>query len=400
MPIKSPIRILYLAPCWPGRVYGSALRATHIARSLQAIGQVDFVVVKPADDEDERSSTRNLGDCLGVKRLVKLRWVEWHPLRERLRAGLDPRFMGYEDRLAEPQDRLSVLNSLAGYQLVWIHALRTANVFDLWVWPRSVMDIDDIPSTFLQTLRENGHSVAERLRASFRVRAAKRRERLLPNRFTTLSVCSEADRQYLRIDRKVHVIPNGFEAPGNEPLRCPAYSPRIGFIGIFKYPPNAAGVRWFVERCWPRIKQHIPDARLRLVGSGSEGPLAPSGGDIDALGYVEDAAAEMATWSAMIVPLHIGAGTRVKIAEAFSRKCPVISTSLGAYGYDVADGRELLLADTAEAFASACVRVIRQPSEAAALAERAWHQFLKKWTWDAIQPRVWAAAEECLRNGS
>jgi glycosyltransferase involved in cell wall biosynthesis len=383
--------ILYVAPCSPGKAYGTELRAAQIIRALETIGKVDLVVVKLDFKPVPEPRTY---------RVIEVQQRQTHTLWETFRSGFDAKFMAVNGQIAAKDETTALLKVLPQYELVWIHSLRTANALGQWRWARSVMDIDDIPSTFLRTLHQNSRSFSERVRADLRRRAAKRRERYLSERFTILSVCSEADREYLDIDGKVHVIPNGFEPSGNEPLRCPAYPPRIGFIGTFEYSPNAAGVCWFVEQCWPRIKQHIPNARLRLVGSGSKGPLTPSGCDIDALGYMEDTAAEIATWSATIVPLHLGAGTRVKIAEAFSRKCPVVSTSLGAYGYDVADGRELLLADTAEAFASACVRVIHQPSEAAAMAETAWHQFLEKWTWDAIQPRVWAAAEECLRNGS
>ena len=80
------------------------------------------------------------------------------------------------------------------------------------------------------------------------------------------------------------------------------------------------------------------------------------------------------------------AGTRIKIAHGFSQKCPIVSTSLGAYGYELADGREIYLADSAEAFANACIRTIREPDKAAQMAERAWRQFLEKWTWDSIRP--------------
>ena len=103
----------------------------------------------------------------------------------------------------------------------------------------------------------------------------------------------------------------------------------------------------------------------------------------------------------MVIPIRLGAGTRVKIADAFSRKCPVVSTRLGAYGYEVEDGRELRMVDDndAGAFASACVALIRDREGAEAMAERAYEAFLEKWTWDAIAPRVWAAAEDCLRRG-
>jgi hypothetical protein len=34
------------------------------------------------------------------------------------------------------------------------------------------------------------------------------------------------------------------------------------------------------------------------------------------------------------------------------------------------------------------------------MAERAWRQYLEKWTWEAIQPSVWAAVEDCLKLSS
>jgi glycosyltransferase involved in cell wall biosynthesis len=99
----------------------------------------------------------------------------------------------------------------------------------------------------------------------------------------------------------------------------------------------------------------------------------------------------------MIIPIHTGAGTRMKLADGFSRKCPVVSTSLGALGYEVEHGRELLIADTPPAFANACISLIRDRHSAEQMAERAYRTFLDEWTWEAIAPRVWAAVDECLR---
>jgi glycosyltransferase involved in cell wall biosynthesis len=183
-----------------------------------------------------------------------------------------------------------------------------------------------------------------------------------------------------------------------EPHRQSQQPPRLGFIGLFNYPPNSKAIRWFMRTCWARIKRDIPDARLRLVGEYTDGPLKPADPDVDGLGWLADPSEEIATWSAMIVPIREGGGTRVKVAEALSRKCPLVSTRLGAFGYDLVDGKEILFGDTPQAFASACVRAIREPAEATARAERAWNRFLENWTCDALAPRVWAAAEYCLRR--
>jgi glycosyltransferase involved in cell wall biosynthesis len=293
-----------------------------------------------------------------------------------------------------------VVYSAKQFDMLWFFKLRTANMFPRWAWPRSVVDVDDLPSTFEQSVLNTQRTTRERLSTSVRLWSWKRRERRLGERFNAITVCSQTDKQYLQnlgVPSPVHVIPNGYQRPAVDPSPRPAKPPRIGFIGVFDHGPNVEGIRWFVRECWPRIKREVPDARLRLVGRLSDGPLKPHGVDIDAFGWVPDPTDEIATWSAMVVPVHVGAGTRGKIAHAFSQRCPVVSTSLGAYGYDARDGQEMFLAESAETFAEACVRTIRQPASAAAMADRAWQQFLDKWTWDAIRPHIWAAAEACLR---
>jgi glycosyltransferase involved in cell wall biosynthesis len=136
--------------------------------------------------------------------------------------------------------------------------------------------------------------------------------------------------------------------------------------------------------------------RLRLAGRFSDSVFRKASPDVDALGWVEDADQEIATWTGMIVPILFGGGTRVKVAEGFSRKCPIVTTSIGAYGYDVIPSVDLLMSDDAQGFADACVALCRDPAGAALMAERAHAKYLQRWTWNAIAPRVWRAAEDCL----
>jgi glycosyltransferase involved in cell wall biosynthesis len=100
----------------------------------------------------------------------------------------------------------------------------------------------------------------------------------------------------------------------------------------------------------------------------------------------------------MTVPIRIGGGTRIKIAEAFSKKCPVVSTSLGAFGYDVVDRQDLMLADTAQDFASACLSLIKDENLGSILSENGWEAFLRHWTWESMFPAVSRVVEECLRE--
>lgn len=318
---------------------------------------------------------------------------------KKLRWAIDSSYLNVHGAVVAEADRARIEAILPNYDLVWVMNSRTPNILQKWAWQKAHLDLDDVPSTYYQARARNGLSPRERSKAKMLQYLMKRRELRWKERFATLSVCSEDDLRYLGGGERIHVIPNGFERPAIEPVRKPLPKPpRIGFIGLYDYEPNQEGVRWFLERCWSAIQQALPGVRFRLIGKGTDGPNGPKGPGIDALGFVEDSAAEIATWSAMVIPIRLGGGTRIKIADAFSRKCPVVSTSLGAYGYGAEDGKQLRLADTPEQFVAACVDVVRNRAEAEAMAERAWTEFLEKWTWDAIAPRVWAAAEDCMRR--
>ena len=239
------------------------------------------------------------------------------------------------------------------------------------------MDIDDLPSNYQRTAFLKGESSKARWKAGLQMLAWKRRERFLAERFGVLAVCSEDDKKYLPKNTPAHVIPNGFERPGEVPSRRHPIRRGSALLVHLVTLPTSWGSNGSSRSAGRASNARVPEARMRLVGKGSDEALKPKGPDIDGLGWIADTAQEIATWNLMIVPLHMGGGTRLKIAEGFSRKCPIVSTTLGAYGYGVSNGRELLLADDAETFAGACMKLIKQPAKGIALAESAWRSF---WT--------------------
>jgi glycosyltransferase involved in cell wall biosynthesis len=392
---KSYPRILYVTSFWPGASgIGAEVRASQVLRALQQRGSVEVVMVS-----DSGEAPRNPSPDFTVAQHLELNPERNRNLADKLRWTFDPR-KDYPNGYGVSRDATqSVLRHAAEFDLIWFFKLRSADSFPRQTWERSVVDIDDIQSAYEHASLPLAQGARARLMIRHREFSWRRREKLLGERFNVLAVCSGEDRQYLKelgVQAPVHVIPNGFDKPAQEPVRVLAAPPRIGFIGLFDYFPNQEGMQWFAKECWPRIEREVPGVRLRLVGRGSDGPLKPGGANIDGLGWLDDPAAEIGTWSAMITPIRVGGGTRVKIAQGFSSKCPVVSTSLGAHGYQPIDGETMYVADTAEAFANACVKTIRDPDAAAQMADRAWKQFLEKWTWEAIRPRVWAAAEDCM----
>ena len=399
MSSRSP-RILYLCSSWPlGRTFGGQLRALQIGRALKQVGDVTVAVV--SSDANDTEAERRTREEFAVLPPVCPISLPNRTTIKKLRRALDLKYLNVHGYVAPRKDAERIVSYFPEYDLVWVLNSRTPNILQHWRWPHAHLDLDDVPSTYLVGVSQTAATAGERWKAGVQRFLFRRREILFKERFTTLSVCSEEDRLYLGGGDQVHVISNGFERPAGEPPRHPmATPPWIGFMGLYTYEPNLDGVRWFLKKCWPAIRREVPGVRFRLVGKGLDGPLRPTDPDVDVLGWLGDPAEEIANWSATIIPIRFGGGTRVKIADAFSRKCPVVSTRLGAFGYDVQHGRELLVVDDNDpgAFASACISSIRDPVTANAMAERAYSAFLEKWTWDAIAPQVWAAAEDCLRR--
>jgi glycosyltransferase involved in cell wall biosynthesis len=379
-----------------GEDYGAVLRTRHIFQLLALLGEVRVVLAGGQHEESVR--TNKTAGSLELVDVVEFQSTGKWSIAERFRNELDGTFLNTDKQQARAIDRERLQTLMAAHDLVWIHGLTLANRYGIWRWPNSVLDLDDIISSLYRTRLKQASGLLEKFRHWRQTVLWRRREQFLGKRFDALCVCSERDRQELGGGKEIFVLPNGFAAPKKTPVRNPVTPPRLGFIGTFTYGPNRDGVRWFVEKVWPLILGKMPDVRLRLVGAGSEKGCWQDTRNIDALGFLIDTESEMATWSASVVPLFVGGGTRIKIAESFSRLCPVVATSLGAYGYDVTDGNELWLADSAADFAAKCLRVLTDVAANQAMAGRAWEKFLQHWTWDAQAGRVAAVVESVLRK--
>ena len=65
-----------------------------------------------------------------------------------------------------------------------------------------------------------------------------------------------------------------------------------------------------------------------------------------------------------VVPLKFESGTRFKILEAAACNIPVVSTSLGAEGLNLAHNKEIIIADNAEQFADSIIELLLNKSKA------------------------------------
>jgi glycosyltransferase involved in cell wall biosynthesis len=186
------------------------------------------------------------------------------------------------------------------------------------------------------------------------------------------------------------VLPNGYETVPFRGAR--AVSPRqtLLFVGWMHYAPNADAAQFLTNQIVPELRSVIGhDFEVRLVGSAPESVRALGNHpNIVVTGYVEELMDELERADVVVVPLRAGAGTRVKILEAFANQVPVVSTTFGAMGLDVEDGRHLLLADDPRSFAQACRDLLIDGDLRSRLVANAHGLVRGAHDWSAIQAQI------------
>jgi glycosyltransferase involved in cell wall biosynthesis len=387
-------RILFVTPHCPcGQSYGGRIRAFNIGKLLQRVGEVSLVLVPPDSiPQEEVELTKKYFDLRGIfpQRTIPRRLVD------RFRMEVDPTFWGVRNQIISEEDRKLFCRLYQDHDLVWFHTVRPPDALKAYYWKKSVLDVDDLQSHFYSTFASTTPSFLRTL-LDLRMQCLwRRREKRFLDRFSILCVCSMPDKNLFENDERVYVVSNGYELTETSDRRHAVRrrGNRIGFIGLFDYLPNREGVSWFINEVWPIVKKALPDTKLRLVGKGTDDGSYDM--DIDGLGWIPDVESEMDSWSAMIVPIRHGSGTRIKIAEAFARRCPVVSTHLGAYGYDLKNGREAILADTPSEFAQGCIELMKSSTLRETLSTNAFQKYNGCLTWEAQRDAVAKAVCHCL----
>jgi glycosyltransferase involved in cell wall biosynthesis len=167
------------------------------------------------------------------------------------------------------------------------------------------------------------------------------------------------------------VVPNGVDTEQFQPGPEAAGPPHLVFTGAMGWQPNAEAMIYFCREILPAVRAHFPDVQLSIVGLQPPAEVVALGQqpNIHVTGFVPDVRPYIAEATVYIAPLKLGSGTRLKILEAMAMGKAVISTTIGAEGLEVTDGRHLLIADSAADFASRICELLADPGRRQALGQ-------------------------------
>lgn len=200
-------------------------------------------------------------------------------------------------------------------------------------------------------------------------------------------------------DPPVTVIDNGVDVAGFAGLSPDPAARQILFLGALDWRPNIDAVEQLLQMM-PSLRRRVPAARLVIVGR------KPSQAMRDAIAAVEgvvlhadvpDVRPFLSSSSLMAVPLRIGGGSRLKILESLAAGLPVVSTSVGAEGLSLENGRHLVLADGPEAFVDALAAALADPDAAMAQAALGRIAVAGRYDWPMLADRLERIWEDAVR---
>lgn len=227
-------------------------------------------------------------------------------------------------------------------------------VFSRYIWPllilalpkevKVVCDIDDVYFEAQKSRIQNETNFLRKLKLQVLFVFGTKKVKKLLNRIDIPIIVKESDRTFYGLEKAVCVpnIPFGFyidkESPIHNTLINPADTMKFGFIGKLSFRPNFLGLIEFINSVWNPLIKIKSEIRLVIAGSGEMPEILKSAieksQNIDFIGFVESPEIFWNQISILIVPIDEGAGSNIKIAEAFIHGKAVIANPFASRGYE------------------------------------------------------------------
>jgi sugar transferase (PEP-CTERM/EpsH1 system associated) len=128
--------------------------------------------------------------------------------------------------------------------------------------------------------------------------------------------------------------------------------PALVFTGTMSYRPNIEAVTWFAEAVMPLLRgAGGPDFHIVGANPAPQVQALAKLPGVHVTGTVPDVRPYLAHAAAAVAPLRIARGIQNKVLEAMAMARPVIASPQAFEGIRAEPGRDLLLAEDAEAMA-------------------------------------------------
>lgn len=302
------------------------------------------------------------------------------------------------------RQKFTDLLSSGTFDIVHYEMLHTAHFQKESVLP-SVLSLQNVDSAIWQRLQGETGNLFYKCAYWSQQRAFQRYERVLSPKFGAVTCTSEVDaavfKQYCA-EGTVEIIPNGVDVTHFSPDYASETAAHLIYIGSMDWYPNEDAVSFFAEEVLPKIQKNVSDVQFTIVGGNPSERvqrLAAMKGVV-VTGRVPEIKPYFAEATVFVVPLRIGSGTRLKILEALAMGKAVVSTTVGAEGLALQDGKEIFIADEPNPFAEAVTRLLTDPKLRMEIGKNGRARVEQDYDWRNIAEKLNNVYEKLLKKPS
>jgi glycosyltransferase involved in cell wall biosynthesis len=400
-------RVLFLTELLPyPLVSGPKIRAYYVLRHLASRHQVTLLSFVRPDDRPEY--VEHLRSFLTDVQTVPIERSHLRDLRAVIGSVLTGRpAIIIREGIGAMRERVESLVVNGNFDIIHADQISMAEygLLGRQNHVRRLLDQHNATFQIIRRLSENETSAWKRLLLRREAGAFRRYEANICNRFDHVTFVTANDGRMVSAEMGDHpltserttIIPICTDTEAVPHVRPAAEPFRVTHVGTMYWPPNIEGILWFWRKVWPQVSSEFPGARLTVIGKNPPAEIQSWNArpDVDVPGFVEDLTPYLAETAAFFVPLHAGAGMRVKIVDAWCWGMPIVSTRIGAEGIDVRHGENILIAETAEEFAQALGQLLshRELQDRLRMNGRRWVETHYDWrrvypAWDQVYARL------------
>ncbi len=387
------MEILLISRCPPFPLYhGDRLIPYHLARELASRQhQIDLLAFyqQPEDIADVPRYERLFRSVQLIPEPQRSLRAYWRRMRKP-----DARFPRHAEESWSPEMWRAVEDRLQTRIYTLAHLFGGVQVYEFWHLVRNLPNVI-VPyesySLWLERAVQEETQRLSRWSKQWRLRMARNYESWMFEQYDRAVVLTDRDAHTLRTlnpDIPVAVIPNGVDVDYFTPTGYEPNEPTVLFVGNYNYAPNLDAALRLVRDIFPRIRRHVPTARLYLVGGNPPPELRAYASDVVVVtGRVPDLRPYFEMALIFVSPLRLGAGIKNKVLEAMAMQVPVVATPLSCDGIPVTNGQHVLLAESDSELVKGVFSLLGNPQLRKRLRQRGRQLIEEHFMWARVADR-------------
>jgi glycosyltransferase involved in cell wall biosynthesis len=399
-------RVLWVTNQAPDRnLGGGSIRQAHLFRALARVYAVDLLLAGTLHDDRVREAAASVIELPRRPALWTDNPILRKPLLLALTLGYPYPLTAYLGGSARRQLARAVRDCHEAYDLVLVEHTALVPVIPASHPQPWIITLHNLLSGMMDAEAELAQTASKRWYRQRDAAKGRRLEAQAVRSYDRCITCAEGDAAALRsiagpeATGRVVVIPNGVDLAEFRLTPVPD-TPLVLFPATLGYPPNVDAAVWFCSEIWPQVRAAVPEATLVLAGR-SPAPAVLRVANIPGVEVHADVPS-MASYferaRAIVVPLRVGTGTRLKALQAMAAGRPVIGTSVGLEGIGMADGVQGRVADTPGGFASAVIEVLQDDELATRLGSAGRDHVERHFGWERMGQQLVELVGELLHT--